>query len=322
MKSSTRIGLEKAGVLTGVASLILVVLSPTPARAEGDAARLCAKDDGTRVTVRLADQVVVRYRYGGKLFKPYVDELRLPDGRNLLRDAPPDHLHHHGLMFAWNVDKVEFWGEAGAVGRQLHEGFAKPVTDARDGSLTLSERLRWVAPDGKTPLLFERRTVRAHRDSGPADRLVTWVSEFAGPDPKRDVTITGRNYLGLGLRFPVPMDRGSSFMTADGKTEVARVNGSQSRWCAITGNVAPNRPITLAVLDDPRNPRAPAKWFAMDRAFAYISATIGLADNPFVLKAGQRVVLRYGVAAWSKPVEAAQVEQTYQAWQKLVGARR
>ena len=50
--------------------------------------------------------------------KFYIKELFTPGGVQVLRDSPPDHKHHHGLMFAIGVDGVDFWGEeTGAGGR-------------------------------------------------------------------------------------------------------------------------------------------------------------------------------------------------------------
>ena len=34
----------------------------------------------------------------------------------MVRDAPSDHLHHHGLMFAVQVNEVNFWEERGTPG--------------------------------------------------------------------------------------------------------------------------------------------------------------------------------------------------------------
>jgi hypothetical protein len=304
--------------LMGVAFLPLVAFGQAPATPSGGGAGLSVADDGTSLTVRHHQAVVIRYRYGAKLFKPYVAELRLPDGRNLLRDSPADHIHHHALMFAWNVDGVEFWGEAGQVGRQVHRAFKGLKPGATSDRAVIVESLDWVGPDGKTVLLREHRTITTYADSTPADRLIAWQSDLVGADPKRDVTITGRSYLGLGARFRVPMDRGARFATAKGQTDVKRVNGSKARWCAITGNVEPDKPITFAMLDDPKNPRHPAKWFAMNKPFAYLSATIGLEGKPFVLKAGQHLVVRYGVAAWARPAGPERVEHAYRAWRKLL----
>jgi hypothetical protein len=320
MRRTSRRWGRTAGSLLGVACGILMA-APRAAAGEADG-QFQIKTDDKNVSILLDGKPVLRYRFADKPIKPYVSELYLPDGLNIVRDSPPDHKHHHGLMFAWNVDGVEFWGEDGKFGRQLTTHLETHTTNRHGQAAVISQNLDWVAPDGETVLLREKRTIEVYARSGPADRLLTWTSEFAGPNPQRDVTITGRTYLGLGVRFPVPMDRGARFMTSFGQTDVARVNGCQAPWCAITGNAAPGRLITFAMFDDPRNPRAPSKWFAMNQPFAYISATIGLEGAPFVIKAGQKTTLRYGVAAWSSPVDAERVAQTYRAWEKLCGARR
>ena len=45
---------------------------------------------------------------GTNQFKPYVRELYSLNGVNLLRDAPADHLHHHGLMYTIRVNDLNF----------------------------------------------------------------------------------------------------------------------------------------------------------------------------------------------------------------------
>ncbi|MBN1347314.1 MAG: PmoA family protein [Phycisphaerae bacterium] len=277
--------------------------------------RLDVREDSGRVLLDIGGKPLLSYRHGGGLFKPYVGQWWLPDGRELLRDSAPDHKHHHGLMFAWNVDGVEFWGEEGKVGRQIVRKLEIGAPAAGTASaVTLVQVIDWAARDGMTVLLRERRTVSVPVDPKPADRLLVWRTEFSGPDAKKAVTLTGRKYLGLGARFPSSMDQGARFLTADGETDVARVNGSTSRWCAITGDMAPGKPATLAILDAGENPRAPATWFAMNQGFAYLSATIGLAEKPYVLKPGETLKLRYVVAAWSEPAGHDDVERAYRAW--------
>ncbi len=66
-------------------------------------------------TLRDGGKDVLTYRYGDQL-KPgasavytrasYIHPLYGLDGRVLTEDSPPDHLHHHGLFWAWPVVKV------------------------------------------------------------------------------------------------------------------------------------------------------------------------------------------------------------------------
>ena len=63
------------------------------------------------------------YKHDQVPFKPYLRELYTPKGVNVLRNAPPDHQHHHALMFAVAADGVNFWEEAAGAGRQVEQRF-------------------------------------------------------------------------------------------------------------------------------------------------------------------------------------------------------
>ncbi len=274
-------------------------------------------DDGKVLSVRCEDATAMTYRYGGDLFKPYVAELYLPDGKNILRDSPHDHIHHHSLMFAWNVDGIEFWAEAGKVGKQIHRRFVSTKTRPDEPRLDLVEQLDWVAPDGNTVVLHERRTITYWTGTMPhATRLLQWQSEFTVPAGRSKATITGRKYHGLGVRFVEPMDQVARFLTTKGVTDVKKVNDSRAPWCAVTGPVGPDRKITLAFFDAPDNPRHPATWFAMTHAFTYMTATIAPHKEPYVLEQGKTLRVRYGVALWNKTTGAKAIQDAYDHWIK------
>ena len=75
--------------------------------------------------------------------------------------------------------------------------------------------------------------------------------------------------------------------------------------------------VTVAMFDHPTNPRSPAGMFTMLKPFAYISATPNVWKEPLVIKAGQTVTLRYGVALWDGRIDKPTIERTYQQWLKL-----
>ena len=107
--------------------------------------------DPNCVSCSIGDRVFFRYRYKDVPFKPYFQELCSPDGINILRDAPFDHLHHHGLMYAVAVDGVNFWEERPTSGRQLHRSFSK-IKSAKSGTgISFSETLDWIGPDDQKP---------------------------------------------------------------------------------------------------------------------------------------------------------------------------
>src|ERR1039457_4492669 len=56
--------------------------------------------DRGELEVRFNGHKLLVYAFATNQFKPYVRELYTLRGENDLRDAPPDHLHHHGMMYA------------------------------------------------------------------------------------------------------------------------------------------------------------------------------------------------------------------------------
>ena len=88
--------------------------------------------------------------------KPYIAQLFAPGDKPvpLLDDSPADHFHHHGLMFALNVDDTDFWAEKDIknAGRQeVVETVAAPAgdgfTEVYAGSPRTALRC-WMNPAG------------------------------------------------------------------------------------------------------------------------------------------------------------------------------
>jgi hypothetical protein len=72
--------------------------------------------------------------------------------------------------------------------------------------------------------------------------------------------------------------------------------------------------VTVAIFDHPNNPRFPGGVFHMTDPFAYLSATIGLADKPYKIKAEKPLLLRYGAALWDGEVGPEKIEAVYRLW--------
>lgn len=258
------------------------------------------------LVVRYAEAPVLVYRFANVPFKPYVKELFAPSGRNALLDAPSDHLHHHGLMFAVAVDGVDFWQEASSPGRQVHRRFES--LGVKGDWVGFVERLDWLGPDSEEPLLRERREVRVLQD-----RLVTlveWTSSFEVPEGRESVTIGGSHYFGLGMRFVRALDGVGRFVTPSGEDgELVRGEERLYRgaWCAYSGDWE-GRPFTAAMFDSPDNPRA-ATWFTMPTPFAYLSATLNVHREPFPLAAGAPFALSYQVVLADSAVEPGDMDR-------------
>lgn len=277
--------------------------------------------DQASAVVKLGERPLIRYQFAQNPAKPYVAELCSPAGVNLLRDSPIDHKHHHGLMFAVAVDGVDFWAESEGCGQQRHRGGQQPQLLTHEGQdwVVGTQQLDWVGPGAQKVLVHETRTIAVGLVAEAKATVLVWVSRLELPPGKDSATLSGSPYFGLGMRFVQSMDTGGAFQNADGKTGVQGTNNARSAWCAYTAQ-AGGKPVTVAMFDSPKNPRHPATWFTMDQPFAYMSATLGLSQQPLKLQSGERLVLGYAVAVWDGRVDKAQIDALYKRLLKWAGA--
>jgi hypothetical protein len=301
-----------AGALAAAATPATAAGAEAPA---GEAFR-CATD-ASSVSIHAGERLVLEYRYAKVPFKPYVKRLVTPGGRNVLRDAPHDHLHHHALMFAVAVDGVDFWAEHPQCGRQVHRSFDGVKTGRRRGVPVagFTEHLDWVDRSGKN-LLRERRQIGLSLLKGANASLLTWRSRLAPPAGRDSVKLTGSHYFGLGMRFLQSMDGAGTFVYAEAKPRL-RVRGDEhlapAAWCAYAG--APKgKPVTAGMFGHPGNPRGPALWFTMRKPFAYLSATMNLWKQPLTVRADKPLELTYAVAVWDGRAEPARIDKLYRRW--------
>ncbi len=277
---------------------------------------------GTSTTVRAEPAVLgggaLVYEPGPAPFKAYVREWTTPAGVQFLLDSPADHIHHHGLMLAINVADVEFWAEqpADRVGRQVGPS---PPTVA-DGHI--EHEIEWRGPDNAV-LLCERRRLRFDRGGdGRPDRL-TWHSELRAPPGREAVTLSGRHYFGLGLRFVQDLDGAIEYsFEPNAPTEIILEKGTGrprnderltgGRWVAARGAVR-GQPVTVALLDAGGLAR-PTLWFTMSRPFAFVGATLNLHREPLKLEAKSSLTLRWRVVAWDGRAPDTALDEELRQW--------
>jgi len=320
------------GVIVWGATAALTMYLPTPGSAE-EVPRLVLSVTDRLASLRqttvppetvseypLPSELLWEYQRAPNPRKSYVRYWTTPSGLNILRDAPADHLHHHGLMFAIGVDDVDFWAEDNLSGHQREAGGFQSGTKvlSRDGQnlrmAWVTQQLEWRNSDLSEVLLLENRQVMwaeiGPREGRPGVRLVLWKSELSLPAAKETARLWGRPYFGLGMRFIEEMDKTGQFINALGTEGINETNGARSPWTAYRVKVG-NHPVTVAMMDHLSNPRHPATWFTMVEPFAYLSATLGLHTEPILLRSGEKITLIYGVAAWDRWVGPEEINSLY-----------
>ena len=134
----------------GLALLLAFVCS---AAAADPPISIDSKVDAGQLVMSYQGRKLLVYAFATNQFKPYVRELYTLRGENVLRDSPPDHQHHHGLMYAVYVNGINFWEERDAPGFEKHVEL--PVHMARvDANGTpvasFTEIIHWLAPTNRT----------------------------------------------------------------------------------------------------------------------------------------------------------------------------
>ena len=301
------------------ATVVCVWLACCAAGQTADLPALGATSDAHFITVAASSRPLLKYRFDGVPRKPYVAELYSPSGRQVLRDSPQDHKHHHALMLALGAGGIDFWSENEKCGSQRHVRMTSPeiTATAAGHAMRFTQELEWTGPGQKDPILSERRTIAASREQDGPATLVTWHSRLQPAAGRADVELSGAHYFGLGVRFVTSMDGTGKFRTDSGQLgEIVR--GTErvgpAKWCAYSAPVD-GKPVTLALFDSPHNARHPAPMFTMTAPFAYVSATLNLWKQPLVLKAGAPPLnLRYGIALWDGEVDQQVIERLYAKW--------
>ncbi len=275
--------------------------------------------EGDFLTIGTGENPILRYHYRHVPNKPYVKELFTPAGVNILQDGPPDHPHHHGLMYALTVDGINFWEEKDKAisGIESHREFLAPLLEEKDEASIagFSERLDWIHPQTRKAMLAEDRTIRVKCRKGEAATQITWTSQLKTPPGVESATLTGTVYHGLGMRFAKAMDKkGEFFRGVPGTIHHGDERLMEANWSAFTASGEDGKVITAAMFNHPANPVQPAIWFAIDPRYNYLSATLGLYEKPMVLTAKDSLTVCYEIMVWDGKIDAEAVEKAYQAW--------
>ena len=307
----------KASHLVSALSLAVCVANWNGCDTTGmnDSRVLGVEQTSSQIVVTIRGETAVIYQLAGG-WKPYLKEFRNARGINVIRDSPPDHRHHHGIMFALRIDGVNFWEEQEQSGRQQQRRLLPVMEGAVSGVsyVSFGQELAWTRPGDPLPLLQETRRLAVCFSDELGATLTDWRSVLTVSQGRDEVVLSGPNYVGLGVRFAASMDRGGVFRNANGQSGARATDGVEARWTAYSGSLGLGRLATVTVFGDAKTP---PRWFTLDEPFAYLAATLGLDRKPVRLVGNSRLELRYGLAVWNTNPEPTQIQALYDRWQAL-----
>jgi hypothetical protein len=293
----------------------LAVARPTRAGDEMSSAIFSIRGGETtgQLVVTYSGRPICVYTFRSNQFKPYVKELRTLAGENVLLDSPPDHLHHHGLMYAVRVNGVNFWEEVEPAGKEKHVAIIAESKCANGASF--SELIHWIAPDsGPEPLLIENREITLSVDESQKEVALLWKSKFQVG--AHVVKLTGTAYNGLGMRFPQAWNGTAAHRNSEDfpYTVEHKWDVTPARWAALYHDAEGSKS-TVALFSNSRN-AGDRRFFSMNNPFAYLSVTQNLEHRPIEYDAGKEFELDYLVLLYSEPKPCSFLNDRYDQWLK------
>jgi hypothetical protein len=164
-----------------------------------------------------------------------------PRKRMLTDSMPADHMHQHGLMFAWvnttfEGRKMDFWNSKLQQAEVRHAGFdgycSGPVFAAFTARLDHIDR---TAPGGPKTVLHETWEIRVYNRADGFLFDLRSTQNCAGSEP---LVINKYDYGGMCIRGTSAwLEAGQSdFLTSEGKN---RREGNHTRplWCDLSGQL-------------------------------------------------------------------------------------
>jgi len=312
---------------------------------------LTVNESAHRVDVTVDGKPFTSYIWPETIKKPVLYPLRSSTGATVTRGFPldprpgerVDHPHHVGLWFNYgNVNGVDFWNNSNSVkpdpnhpyGTIVHRKILRTVNGKDRGELDVE--MDWLMPDGKPVLKEETRFIFR---AGPNLRAIDRITKLTALDKKVLLNDDKEGVIGMRVArgLELPSDKPEVFTDSSGKpTSVPKLDntgvsgmylsseglkgdavwGTRGRWVILTG-VVDQGPVTLAILDHPKNPGFPTYWHA--RGYGLFAANplgqAALSNGKdrlnFAIEAGQSATFRHRVLIFSGAATASQVEAEY-----------
>lgn len=194
----------------------------------------------------------------------YLHPIRTRSGRTVTDDFPPNHIHHHGVWWAWTSTgfdgrKPDFWNMGQGKGRVDFVAVDTTWTGPVHGGF--ASRHRFVDMTGPKHVAALEETWEVTAYDVAADNGRAWFFDLVSSQRcsgTNALKLPEYRYGGIGLRGNWAWNGAANarFLTSDGETNRLKAHTQRARWCDMSG-VIDGEFAGIAVLCHPSNFRAP-----------------------------------------------------------------
>ena len=257
------------------------------------------------------DNIKPAFQRGG-----YLHPILTPSGRQVTDDFPTNHIHHHGVWWAWTHTKFQgrtpdFWNMGDRKGRVEFAGLDASWSGPIHGGFRSRHRQVDLLADQPVTALNETWEVRAY--APPAGVQTYWVFDVTVQDrcATADVLeLPEYRYGGIGLRGNWAWNGKDkvNFLTSDGETDRIKGNSTRGRWCDMWGEVDGAK-AGIAILGHPSNFRAPQpmRLHPTEPFFNFAPQQAG----DMAIKPGETFTARYRFVVHDGPPDRAELDRLW-----------
>ncbi len=243
----------------------------------------------------------------------YLHPIMTPSGKLVTDDFPANHIHHHGVWWAWTHTEFDgrqpdFWNMGDGKGLVEFEAVDRVWSGRVHAGIRA--RHRFVDTTSGTPVtvLNETWQVTAYA-AGAASRY--WIFDLVSEQQcatGKELKLPTYRYGGVGVRgnWAWNGEGKASFLTSDGETDRDKGNTSRGRWCDMGGEVDGGT-VGIAILCHPENFRAPQpmRLHPTEPFFNFAPQQAG----DMAIKPGEKFVAKYRFVVHDGPPDQAELDR-------------
>ena len=231
----------------------------------------------------------------------YVHPLYSLDGEIITEDYPEDHLHHHGIFWAWHQLYI---GDKRIGDGWENKDFDWKVLSVKEEEIAgpakrLVATVHWTSPlwvdksGSKIPFVTETTRITVH-PSKKEYRLIDFEIAMQALEP--EVTIGGsedpKGYGGFSPRIRLPEDIRFSDLNGEITPETNPVTGMG--WLDISGSLGRNGKLAgISILSHSDNPGYPNPWILRSRRSMQNAVYPFPGATPVALSENEPTILQY-----------------------------
>jgi hypothetical protein len=244
----------------------------------------------------------------------YLHPIRTLAGVAITDDYPPNHVHHHGLWWAWTKTEFDgrapdFWNMGDRKGTVEFVSLERSWGGFVHSGFVSKHRFVDLSAPTPTTVLNETWDVRAYNNAPDGSWIfdLTSTQECATDKPLK---LPEYHYGGLGFRGRWEWNgkTNADFLTSEGIADRVQGNGTRARWCDISGLVNGQR-AGITILCHPDNFRAPQhmRIHPSEPFFCYAPQQGGDME----IAPGKKYISRYRFVVHDGPAQKKVIERLW-----------